>query len=109
MDKQTVSQAIKDFIQNLSPEITTEQVVIIGSRAKYPQETNSDIDCLVVSSTFAYMTEDERSKLLYQASKFIEPEIHPWGVTPQELAEADKQSFVGSAREHGISFSLQSL
>lgn len=108
MDTPTIRSAINQFIQNLSTEIKPEQVVIVGSRATTTFGADSDIDCLIVSTAFTSMTEDERLRLLYRASRFIEPEIHPWGVTPEEFAIADKQSFVGAARESGLSYPLLS-
>jgi len=50
------------------------------------------------------MNEDQRLDVLYQARRYIEPEIHPWGFTPEELQKASKLTTLGHARDQGYHF-----
>jgi len=85
MDLRQIKQPLKLFISALPKAVKLSQVI-------------------VVSDYFLDISEDNRLDVLYKASRFISPEIHPWGVTPEELSKADKQSTLGAARESGKQF-----
>lgn len=104
MDIKKVKRPLNLFIKNLNKNITPEQIIIFGSYSTDTARKDSDIDVLVVADIFSKMKEDERLDILYDASKFIYPEIHPWGLTQKELNNAHKQSTIGYARDHGIKF-----
>ena len=76
--------------------------MLFGSAADGKATGSSDIDLLVVSKDFKRWNEDRRLTLLYDRSKFIKPEIHPWGITPEELSTAGRLTTIGFARDHGI-------
>jgi predicted nucleotidyltransferase len=101
MDSNTATQPIRKFIQALPPNIKLEKLILFGSYARREQQSDSDIDLALISSDFQVMSEDERLELLYQASKFIKPDIHPWAFTPKELADADPLSTLGGIRNEG--------
>jgi len=104
MDQSRIGEPLKQFIKNLSDKITVDRLIIFGSYAGSTEEKESDIDVIVVSSDFKKLTEDQRLHLLYRTSRYIEPDIHPWGVTPQELDSAHKLSLIGHARQTGQQF-----
>ncbi|PIY80238.1 MAG: hypothetical protein COY80_04040 [Candidatus Pacebacteria bacterium CG_4_10_14_0_8_um_filter_42_14] len=107
MDTRKIEESLKIFTDALPSETKPFQVIIFGSQNDGSAQEDSDIDVLVVSDYFEEISEDNRLDILYKASRFISPEIHPWGVTTEELAHADKQSTLGSARKIGtqITFS----
>ncbi|OGJ39249.1 MAG: hypothetical protein A3A82_00405 [Candidatus Pacebacteria bacterium RIFCSPLOWO2_01_FULL_47_12] len=104
MDLRQIKQPLKLFISALPKAVKLSQVIVFGSRGDGTALKDSDIDVIVVSDYFLDISEDNRLDVLYKASRFISPEIHPWGVTPEELSKADKQSTLGAARESGKQF-----
>lgn len=104
MDQKKIRRPIKAFINRLKADIAVDRVILFGSVAGRKNRIDSDIDILVVSKDFKRFSEDRRLTLLYDRSKFIKPEIHPWGITPEELAAASRLTTIGSARDHGITF-----
>lgn len=104
MDTAAIKQPINQFLQALSEKIKVDQVYIFGSQISSGANEESDIDILVVSEDLQQLSEDERLDLLYRASRFIRPEIHPWGVTRKELEEASALTTIGYARKSGVTF-----
>ena len=101
MDIRTIKKPIKQFVQALPKSINLDKAIVFGSYANQTATKNSDIDIILVSENFKKMNEDDRLNVLYKASRFIEPEIHPWGFTQNELDKADPQSTLGAARLFG--------
>jgi hypothetical protein len=81
-----------------------DQVIVFGSYLEGNATEDSDIDVLVISDDFKSLDEDQRLDLLYEAKGFIEPPIHPWGFTPEELEKASELTTLGYARTAGIRF-----
>ena len=104
MDTKQISNPINIFIKALPKMVKPSQVIIFGSQNDGTANEDSDIDVVIVSKNFEKISEDKRLDILYKASRFISPEIHPWGVTPEELNAADSQSTLGTAREFGGQF-----
>ena len=102
MDKKRIHQPIKTFLRRVRQDISVDKAILFGSAADGKITTPNDIDVLVVSKDFKHWDEDRRLDLLYDKSKFIKPEIHPWGITPEELAVASRLTTLGYARDHGI-------
>lgn len=102
MDTKTIQAPIKQFIQALPKKINLDKIIVFGSYAQKKANKDSDIDLVLISNNFAKMNQEERSDMLYKASRFIEPDIHPWGFTQAELDQADAQSTLGIARSQGI-------
>ena len=101
MDIRTIKKPVKKFIQALPKNISPDRIIIFGSYANKKATKDSDIDIVLVSKNFNKMSEDDRLDILYKASRFIEPEIHPWGVTQEELDKADFQSTLGAVKSFG--------
>lgn len=106
MDHPAIKKPVNQFLKALPQNFKVEKVLIFGSYGRNSQSSDSDIDLLVVSDNFKKMDEDKRLDILYRASRFIKPEIHPWGVTNEELTKASKYSTVGFAKNHGIYFQV---
>lgn len=101
MDDRKVRKPLEDFIKALPKSLDLEKAIVFGSYAGNRANKDSDIDVILVSESFKRMSEDKRLDLLYKASRFIEPEIHPWGFTQKELDNADPQSTIGYAKTYG--------
>lgn len=101
MDIRTIEKPIKQFIQAIPKNIYLDKAIIFGSYANQKATKDSDVDIVLVSENFKKMSEDDRLDILYKASRFIEPDIHPWGVTQDELNKADSQSTLGMIRVLG--------
>ena len=104
MDTQAIKKPLNQFINALSSKVKPEKLIIFGSYSEGTAKDDSDIDVIVVSNSFRNMDEDARLDVLYRASRFIAPDIHPWGVTKEELNRANKQSTLGYARFYGKHF-----
>lgn len=104
MDLSQVEKPLDQFLHNLTKSIRVEEVIIFGSYLEGNTTEDSDIDVYVVSEDFENQNEDQRLRALYKAARFIEPEVHPWGVTKEELQNASRLTTLGYARESGIRF-----
>ena len=102
MDQKKIRQPIKTFLDRIKRDISIDKVILFGSVADGKATGSNDIDVLVISKDFKRWNEDRRLTLLYDISKFIKPEIHPWGITPEELSTASRLTTIGFARDHGI-------
>ena len=101
MAKKPISKSITDFVNLLRPECSVDRVILFGSSITKSRRPDSDLDLLVVSKDFRRLDEDRRLDLLYRYSRFLKPEIHPWGITPEELKAASRLTTIGFARDHG--------
>ena len=101
MDSKTITRPLITFVKRLRQDCSVDQVILFGSSANGSRQTDSDVDVIVVSKDFRRLNEDRRLDLLYKHSLFLKPEIHPWGVTPEELSAASRLTTLGHARDHG--------
>lgn len=101
MDKKTIKNPVNKFLRKIQKVIRVDNIVVFGSQSANTAKKDSDIDLIVISKDFAKWNEDKRLNLLYKASRFIIPEIHPWGVTPEELEKASQLTTIGHARITG--------
>lgn len=104
MDIKQVQKPLTQFVKNIPASIKVDQVIVFGSYLEGTARSDSDIDVIVVSDDFRGMDEDQRLKLLYQSRRFIEPEVHRWGFTSEELNQASELTTLGYARTSGIRF-----
>jgi hypothetical protein len=104
MDINQINHPLSQFVEKLPKSIKVDQVIIFGSHLEGKATEESDIDVLVISNDFQRMDEDTRLDILYDAAKEIEPEIHPWGFTAQELKKASRLTPLGYVRDAGIRF-----
>lgn len=101
MDQAKVRQSLTPFIRKLERQVRVEKVILFGSFVEGGPTEDSDLDLLVVSKDFHGKDEDARLDLLYRSSRFMQPEVHPWGVTPEELQRASHLTTIGHARDSG--------
>jgi len=102
MLKKEASNAIDEFIMRLKYKINPQSVILFGSQSQDIQTEDSDVDLIVLSNDFLNMDDKKRLDILYEASRFITPDIHPWGFTPKEFNRIDKQSILGDSKTSGI-------
>lgn len=98
MDIQTIQPALKTYLDNLASQIHISEAFIFGSVAENKQTLSSDIDLLVLSDDFSTLDTDQRSKLLYRASVGFPYDLHVYGVTSGELAQASELTTLGQIR-----------
>lgn len=104
MDINQIKTPITQFVHNLPKSITVDQVLVFGSHLEGTASEDSDIDVIVVSQDFQQMDEDQRLDILYEARQLVEPEVHPWGFTQDELRQAGNLTTLGYVRDHGLPF-----
>src|SRR3990167_4655548 len=83
MLKKEASNAIDEFNMRLKYKINPQSVILFGSQSQDIQTEDSDVDLIVLSNDFLNMDDKKRLDILYEASRFITPDIHPWGFTPK--------------------------
>ena len=101
MDQKSIQKTVTAFVRRIPKKYTPEKIVLFGSRVRGDAKKTSDIDVIVVSKAFVSISEDDRLYILYKASAFLTPEIHPWAVTPEEYASLDPQTTLGAAKKYG--------
>lgn len=105
MDTKRIEKPVKSFLRALPKQYKIDRLIIFGSSTEKTHKYR-DIDILLVSPQFQDEDEEKRLDMLYRASRFIEPEIHPWGVTPDELKSAESTTLLGYIRDSGIDLLL---
>ncbi len=92
---------INQFIQSLNNDITVRQVILFGSHTKGKVESYSDIDLIIVSPSFDNKKHIENMQYLFRKAAKVNSLIEPIPATPEEIAQADKRSFLGQAIKTG--------
>ena len=104
MDTRQINQPLKKFIKAVSQKVAVDEVIVFGSRLEGNAREDSDIDVIVVSDDFRKMDEDQRLDILYDAADDIDPEVHPWAFTNEELNQKSELTTWGYARTSGFRF-----
>jgi len=104
MDTTQIQQPLTQFLQAISAKVKVKELIIFGSYLEGNVTEGSDVDVVVVSPEFDQMDEDHRLDILYEGSRFIKPDIHPWGFTPEELQQASHLTPIGYVRDKGFRF-----
>lgn len=104
MDRKQIETVVKTYLAALSKKIKVERVILFGSAAAGKLSRDSDIDLLVLSSSFAKMKTDRRFDLLYTSRTdplTQETPMDIFGLTPQEYRQASSLSIVGEIKQTG--------
>ena len=101
MDQDTVVKTLKQFEKALeSSNIQVEQLILFGSHATGTAREDSDIDVVVISSSFADKSYWERIDILSEAMYTVFAPIEASAFTPEEW-KAGKSLLVDYA-ENGV-------
>ncbi|MCG2692324.1 nucleotidyltransferase domain-containing protein [Microgenomates group bacterium] len=104
MDRKKIDRIIKIYLKDLSKRIKVNKAILFGSALSGKYNQDSDIDLLILSSSFAKMDDSERFDLLYSARKNQETQSNPmdiFGLTPDEYFKASHLSVAGEIKETG--------
>ncbi len=104
MDRKKIDRIIKIYLAELSKKIKVERAVVFGSAATGKLNRDSDVDLLILSSSFAKMKTDKRFDLLYTSrtdplTQNVAMDI--FGLTPKEYRQASLLSIIGEIKEKG--------
>lgn len=99
--KTEVYRIINQYIKSLNDDISLKQVILFGSHTKGKVEPHSDIDLIVVSPSFANKKHIENMQYLFRKAAKVNSLIEPIPATPDEIARADKRSFLGQVIKSG--------
>lgn len=86
---------IKSFAEELKKEIPVEKIYLFGSYAKGNPRPDSDIDLIVVSSSFAKGRYISHMQYLFRKAAKISSLLEPIPATPSEVNKPDKRIFIG--------------
>lgn len=95
----TLNQLLQIYLGRISKRIAVEQAYLVGSWAKGTATVESDVDVLIVSTTFDGMDTDRRLELLYRQSVDLGLELHLLPVTPHEFNTASPLTALGAMRQ----------
>jgi len=100
MDNQTtIKRQLIQYLKRVKTIITLDGAYIVGSRANGKATSDSDVDLLLLSSSFNHMDADERLRLLYRLTVGIDFDLHIHAVTPEEFAHASSLTSLGAMRK----------
>lgn len=104
MDRKKIDSIVKIYLKDLSKKIIVDKAILFGSAITGKINKNSDIDLLILSSSFTEMDVNDRFDLLYTARQSDETQIMPmdiFGLTPLEYTQANSLSTIGEIKETG--------
>ena len=104
MDRKKIERIIKIYLEELSKKIKVDKTILFGSALCGKLNKDTDIDLLILSSSFLGMEEDKRFDLLYSARRNRLTQVTPmdiFGLTPEEYKKASFLSITGEIKETG--------
>lgn len=104
MDRKQIEKVIKVYLTELSKKIKVEKIILFGSALRGRISKDSDLDLLILSTSFARMSPDKRFDLLYTSRMNPLTQSVPmdiFGLTPKEYHQASALSIVGEIKENG--------
>jgi len=104
MDRKQIELVVNTYLDDLSKKIKINKVILFGSALSGQIKKDSDLDLLIISSSFAKMDVGKRFDLLYTSR--INPltrqtAMDIFGLTPNEYQNASDLSVVGEIKEKG--------
>ena len=90
-----IDELINRFGKELMKEIPVEKILLFGSYAKGNFDINSDIDLVVVSSSFAKGNYITHMQYLFRKASKVSSLLEPIPATPIEIDNPDKRLFLG--------------
>lgn len=99
MDAQTIRSSLSQYLDKLKSQINIQKAILYGSVATGTATDTSDVDLLILSEDFSNLDYDERSKLLYRTSVGFPYDLHVYGTTPTEFAQASALTSLGQIRQ----------
>lgn len=104
MDREQIEKVIKVYLADLSKKIKVEKIILFGSALRGRISKDSDLDLLILSTSFVRMSPDKRFDLLYTSRTNPLTQSVPmdiFGLTPKEYRQASALSIVGEIKERG--------
>ena len=96
MGKAKIDQTVKTFAARVKTKFNPEKILLFGSYAKGSATEYSDIDILVIASSFEHLPFKERLDELHRLALDLEPDVNAFGFTPEEVK---KQNYVTTLRD----------
>ena len=90
-----IDELINRFGKELMKEIPVEKILLFGSYAKGNPEVDSDIDLVVVSSSFTKGKHITHMQYLFRKASKVSSLLEPIPATPSEVDNPDKRIFLG--------------
>lgn len=91
--KQPLQERIRDFVGRLDAEVGVDKAFLFGSTATGKRHRNSDVDLIIVSSSFEDMPELDRLFLLQHRWRYIE-DLEAFAYTPKEFEKLRERLLV---------------
>ena len=101
MDKGKIQKQIDTFLNRVK-KFKPEKVFLCGSYAQKTANVYSDVDIVVISKKFKYMSAKMRFDQLYSLTTDLYPDFQVHGYTPIEIRKISKLTTLYYALQHGI-------
>jgi uncharacterized protein len=92
-DSRPLMDKLEDFLKVVNAKIGLDMVLLFGSTAKQKRRKESDVDLIVVSSSFRGLSSLERGKILLEDWSFVE-ELDLLMYTPEEFEKISQRPLV---------------
>ncbi|MEK7544487.1 MAG: nucleotidyltransferase domain-containing protein [Patescibacteria group bacterium] len=102
MDQKQIQRALNIFTDRVRNRFAAEQIFLFGSYARGKANEYSDVDLIVVASTFSDIPEDRRFDILYALTTGLTPDFHVYGFTPQEFNNSSPLTTLAEVKREGI-------
>ena len=101
MGKGKIRKQVDTFLNRVK-KFKPEKVILCGSYAQNRANKYSDVDIIVISEKFKYMSEKKRFDELYSLTTDLHPDFQVHGYTPIEIRKMSKLTTLYYALQHGI-------
>jgi predicted nucleotidyltransferase len=99
---EAIVRAVQDYLRNVSREgVPVAYGIVYGSQARGETHQWSDIDLLVVSTSYDARREWEDASLLWHIAARTDSRIEPIPVGLRQFAEDDSSAIIEMARREG--------
>lgn len=102
MGKKQIQKALDTFTARVKRAYKPDRVILFGSFARGKPNDESDVDLLIVASSFRRVPKEKRFDDLYRLTQDLRPDFHVFGLTPQEYQTLSSLVSISEAKQHGI-------
>ncbi|MEN8250521.1 MAG: nucleotidyltransferase domain-containing protein [Bacteroidota bacterium] len=107
MARKEIIIKVSDYIKILNESgVHIEKAFLYGSAARNEENTESDIDVMLVSKRFDDKTDDHVIGLIWRLTRKIDPRIEPYAVGLDRFIQDDVSPLLQLVRKEGILIDL---
>ena len=105
-DPRPLMERIHEWISKVDAKVHVEKVLLFGSTAKGTRREESDVDLIVVSTSFRGVNDLKRISTLLRLWSYVE-ELNIIAYTPEEFNEAKERFMVKKVLAYAVDLTPQ--